>query len=77
MINIVLHEPEMPANTGNIGRTCVAAGARLHLIEPRRLHKPPKKHTSPRGGMRGGRRGVPPRAVLWRMAHTNDFIASL
>ena len=34
MINIVLHEPEIPANTGNIGRTCVAAGARLHLIEP-------------------------------------------
>ena len=34
MLDIVLHEPEMPANTGNIGRTCVAAGARLHLIEP-------------------------------------------
>jgi tRNA (cytidine/uridine-2'-O-)-methyltransferase len=34
MINIVLHEPEMPANTGNIGRTCVATGARLHLICP-------------------------------------------
>ena len=34
MLNIVLHEPEMPANTGNIGRTCVAAGARPHLIEP-------------------------------------------
>lgn len=34
MVNIVLLEPEMPANTGNIGRTCVAAGARLHLIEP-------------------------------------------
>ena len=34
MNNIVLHEPEIPANTGNIGRTCVAAGARLHLIEP-------------------------------------------
>ena len=34
MINIVLHEPEMPANTGNIGRTCVACGAVLHLIEP-------------------------------------------
>lgn len=34
MLNIVLLEPEMPANTGNIGRTCVAAGARLHLIEP-------------------------------------------
>lgn len=34
MINIVLHEPEIPMNTGNIGRTCVAAGAKLHLIEP-------------------------------------------
>ena len=34
MINIVLHEPEIPSNTGNIGRSCVAAGARLHLIEP-------------------------------------------
>lgn len=34
MINIVLLEPEMPANTGNIGRTCVASGAKLHLIEP-------------------------------------------
>lgn len=34
MINIVLFEPEIPANTGNIGRTCVASGARLHLIEP-------------------------------------------
>lgn len=33
-MNIVLHEPEMPANTGNIGRTCVATGTRLHLIEP-------------------------------------------
>ena len=34
MINIVLHEPEIPANTGNIGRTCVAAGLKLHLIKP-------------------------------------------
>ena len=34
MLNIVLFEPEMPANTGNIGRTCVATGTRLHLIEP-------------------------------------------
>ena len=34
MLNIVLLEPEIPANTGNIGRTCVAAGARLHLIRP-------------------------------------------
>ena len=38
MLNIVLLEPEMPANTGNIGRTCVAAGARLHLIEPLGFH---------------------------------------
>lgn len=34
MVNIVLLEPEIPANTGNIGRTCLATGARLHLIEP-------------------------------------------
>lgn len=33
-MNIVLYEPEMPANTGNIGRTCVATQTRLHLIEP-------------------------------------------
>ena len=33
-MNIVLHEPEIPQNTGNIGRTCVAAGAKLHLIRP-------------------------------------------
>lgn len=33
-MNIVLYEPEMPLNTGNIGRTCVATGTRLHLIEP-------------------------------------------
>lgn len=34
MLNIVLHQPEIPANTGNIGRTCAATGTRLHLIEP-------------------------------------------
>jgi tRNA (cytidine/uridine-2'-O-)-methyltransferase len=33
-LNIVLLEPEIPANTGNIGRTCVATGTRLHLIDP-------------------------------------------
>lgn len=33
-MNIVLLEPEIPANTGNIGRTCVATGSTLHLIEP-------------------------------------------
>lgn len=34
MLNVVLVEPEIPGNTGNIGRTCLAAGARLHLVEP-------------------------------------------
>jgi len=34
MINIVLYEPEIPGNTGNIMRTCVATGTKLHLIEP-------------------------------------------
>lgn len=34
MINIVLFEPEIPANTGNIMRTCVATNAKLHLIKP-------------------------------------------
>lgn len=34
MMHIVLHEPEIPANTGNIGRSCVSTGAHLHLIRP-------------------------------------------
>lgn len=34
MLNVVLLEPEIPANTGNIGRTCCATGVKLHLIEP-------------------------------------------
>lgn len=34
MLNIVLLEPEIPANTGNIGRTCLCTNSRLHLIEP-------------------------------------------
>ena len=34
MINIVLFEPEIPENTGNIMRTCVATNAHLHLIKP-------------------------------------------
>lgn len=33
-MNIVLHQPEIPQNTGNIGRTCVATGSSLHLIRP-------------------------------------------
>ena len=34
VLNIVLVEPEIPQNTGNIDRTCAATGARLHLVEP-------------------------------------------
>ena len=33
-IHIVLHQPEIPQNTGNIARTCAATGASLHLIRP-------------------------------------------
>ena len=34
MLNVVLVEPEIPQNTGNISRTCAATGARLHMVEP-------------------------------------------
>lgn len=34
MLNIVLVEPEIPPNTGNIGRLCLSTGARLHLVKP-------------------------------------------
>ena len=34
MLNIVLYEPEIPQNTGNIARTCAVTGTRLHLIKP-------------------------------------------
>ena len=34
MVNVVLFEPEIPQNTGNIARTCACTGARLHLVEP-------------------------------------------
>ena len=34
MLNIVLFQPEIPQNTGNIARTCAVLGARLHLIRP-------------------------------------------
>lgn len=34
MLNIVLLEPEIPQNTGNIARTCASSGARLHMIKP-------------------------------------------
>jgi tRNA (cytidine/uridine-2'-O-)-methyltransferase len=34
LLNVVLHQPDIPQNTGNIGRTCVAVGAKLWLIRP-------------------------------------------
>lgn len=34
MLNVVLFQPEIPSNTGNIGRTCVVTGTRLHLVKP-------------------------------------------
>ncbi len=34
LLNVVLHRPDIPQNTGNIGRTCVAVGAKLWLIRP-------------------------------------------
>ena len=33
-LNIILHEPEIPQNTGNIARTCAVTGSRLHLVRP-------------------------------------------
>jgi tRNA (cytidine/uridine-2'-O-)-methyltransferase len=38
MLHVVLVEPEIPWNTGNAGRTCLAAGARLHLVRPLGFH---------------------------------------
>ena len=42
-INIVLHEPEIPQNTGNIARTCAATGTALHLIKPMGFNVDDKK----------------------------------
>ena len=42
-LNLVLVEPEIPQNTGNIARTCAATGARLHLVEPMGFHVDDKK----------------------------------
>jgi tRNA (cytidine/uridine-2'-O-)-methyltransferase len=38
MINVVLVNPEIPPNTGNVGRLCVAVGATLHLVKPLGFH---------------------------------------
>ena len=34
LLHVVLHQPDIPQNTGNIGRTCVAVGAKLWLVRP-------------------------------------------
>ena len=39
-INIVMVEPEIPQNTGNIARTCAATGGKLHLVEPTKIAQP-------------------------------------
>ena len=45
MFNIVLHQPEIPQNTGNIARTCSITGARLHIIKPMGFEIDDKKLT--------------------------------
>ncbi|MCD7746454.1 MAG: tRNA (cytidine(34)-2'-O)-methyltransferase [Lachnospiraceae bacterium] len=66
-MNIVLHEPEIPANTGNIGRTCVATGTRLHLIEPLGFRLTEKALR--RAGM-----DYWPQLDVTRYLHYNDFL---
>lgn len=46
-MHIILHQPEIPANTGNIGRTCVATGTSLHLIEPLGFRLNEKRSNAP------------------------------
>ena len=47
MLHVVLLEPEIPANTGNIARTCAATGTRLHLIRPWDLISPRRRCAGP------------------------------
>ena len=49
LFHVVLHEPEIPNNTGNIGRTCVALGCALHLVRP--LGFDTSEHALRRAGM--------------------------
>ncbi|WP_027120563.1 tRNA (cytidine(34)-2'-O)-methyltransferase [Mycoplasmopsis lipofaciens] len=50
MLNIVLFEPEIPPNTGNIIRTCFALGAKLHIIKPISFDLDPKYLSRPAAG---------------------------
>ena len=51
MFNVVLVNPEIPPNTGNIGRLCVAVGARLHLVKPLGFHIDDKHLKKSRSGL--------------------------
>src|SRR2546422_481725 len=69
-MNIVLHEPEIPWNTGNIGRTCVATGSALHLVG--RLGFSLAEKEIRRSGL-----DYWPKLKLFRHASLADFEASL
>ena len=63
LFHIVLHEPEIPNNTGNIGRTCVASGCALHLIRP--LGFDTSEHALRRAGLDYWRRLAPTEHQNW------------
>jgi len=63
LFHIVLHEPEIPNNTGNIGRTCVATGCALHLIRP--LGFDTSEHALRRAGLDYWRRLAPLEHENW------------
>ncbi len=79
LLHIALHQPEIPNNTGNIGRTCVALGCALHLIHPlgfdisekacRRagLDYWPRLHLSEHEDFDAYRAGVAPGARVWML----------
>ena len=52
-LNLVLVEPEIPQNTGNVARTCAATGTRLHLVKPMGFEPDDKKTTKERDSTTG------------------------
>lgn len=63
LFHIVLHEPEIPNNTGNIGRTCVATGCALHLVRP--LGFDTSEHALRRAGLDYWKRLAPVEHANW------------